>query len=128
MLRLRKEGTLQKLRRVIGVVDKTYILELHNVFTGYMVSSTKYIMNHIMDQYKLNDAEDIKIKKKLQEPLDTSQLTNVFFKVVNYRVQYSIKVRKPFTPAQILQMAYHAVRLSEIYTGTCKDWNINPSA
>ena len=36
---------------VIESVYSTYIFFLHNVFTWYMVSSTKYIMNHLMTSY-----------------------------------------------------------------------------
>ena len=48
----------------LEVVDSTYILTLHNVFMGYMGSSTKYIMNRLMTKYGQITAAEIKEKKK----------------------------------------------------------------
>ena len=49
---------------VLKAVDSTYVFCLHNVFTGYMESSTKYIMNHLMTRYGQIKAADIKDNKK----------------------------------------------------------------
>ena len=49
---------------VLEAVCGTYIFALHNVFTGYMESSTKYIMNHLMTRYGQIKAADIKDNKK----------------------------------------------------------------
>ena len=50
---------------VLDVVIKTYVLTLHNVCKGYMVSSTKYIMNNIIYLYRNINVADIKMKEKL---------------------------------------------------------------
>ena len=51
-----------------------------------------------------------------------SQLFDVFYKVIDYRVKYSSESNTPFTPAQVIKMAYNAVSSSVIYTDACKDW------
>ena len=51
-----------------------------------------------------------------------SQLIGVFYKVIDYGVKYSSEANTPFTPAQVIKMAYNAVSSSVIYTDACKDW------
>ena len=55
-----------------------------------------------------------------------SQTIGVLFKIIDDEVQYSSEASTPFLPAQVLQMANHAVRYSGIYTYACKDWNRKP--
>ena len=61
-------------------------------------------------------------KKSLQEPLDMSQLIGVFFKLIYDGVRYSRKVKIPYTPDQVLQMSYHTLILSGIYSDAFKYW------
>ena len=49
---------------VIKSVDSKYIIDLHNIFTGYMGSLTKDIMNCLMARYRKVIAADTKEKKK----------------------------------------------------------------
>ena len=44
---------------LIKAVYNKYIFALHNDFTGYMGSSTKYIMNHLITIYLQIKAADI---------------------------------------------------------------------
>ena len=86
-------------------------------------------MNHPLDQYGQITVSDIKMKKKsLQESLDTSQPINVFFKLVYDGFQYASDVSMLYTPAQVLQIAYHTVSLSVIYSDAYKYWRSKPSA
>ena len=48
---------------VLKAVDSTYVFCLHNVFTGYMGSKTKYIINHLMTRYRQIKAAYIEDKK-----------------------------------------------------------------
>ena len=61
-------------------------------------------------------------KQSLREPSDTSQLIGVLFKLIYDGVRYSRKVKILYTPSQVLQMSYHIVILSGIYSDACKDW------
>lgn len=108
---------------VLDAVDNTYFFALHNFFTGYMGSSIRDVMNHLIAWYTQITAEDIKMKKQsLREPSDTSQLIGVLFKLIYDGVRYSRKVKILYTPSQVLQMSYHIVILSGIYSDACKDW------
>ena len=48
---------------VLKAVDIMYIFDLYNVFTVYMGSSTKYIMNDLMTRYIQIMPAEIKEKK-----------------------------------------------------------------
>ena len=82
-----------------------------------------------MARYRQMSSSYIEKKKKsLQEPLETLQPIDVFFKIINDRLWYSSEATAPLLPTQVLQMAYHAVRYSGIYTYACKYWIRKPSA
>ena len=51
-----------------------------------------------------------------------SHKIDVFLKIINGTVQYSSEANTPFSPAQVLQMAYPVVSSSRIYTDDFKDW------
>ena len=106
---------------VLKAVDSAYIFTLHIFFTGYMGLSTKDIINNPMAQYRKITAADTKQKKKfLQEPLDTSHPIGVFFNTIDYRVLYSSEANTSLLSAQVIQMAYHVVIFSVIYTDVYK--------
>ena len=48
---------------VLESVNITYIFALHNIFTGYIGSLTKDIMNNRVAQYERITASDIEMKK-----------------------------------------------------------------
>ena len=50
-------------------------------------------------------------EKSLKESLDILQPINVFFKVIDDRVQYASEANTLFTPAQFLQMEYNSLNL-----------------
>ena len=81
---------------VIDTLDNIYVFSLHNVFIWYMVSSTRDIMNHLMDQYGRITMEDTKMNKNsLQEPLDMSQPIDVFLNLINDAVRYTSNSNTP---------------------------------
>ena len=49
---------------VLDVVDYTSIIALHNIFSGYMSSLARDIMDHIMAQYGRINAAGIKMRRK----------------------------------------------------------------
>ena len=65
----------------------------------------KDIMNHMLDWYRRITEEDIKMKKEaLQEPLETSQLIYVLFRVIGDGVRYSSEAITPTALLKVLQM------------------------
>ena len=55
--------------------------------------------------------------------MHTSQIIYVFFNIINDGLQYDSEANTPFSPEKLLQMAYHAIRSSVIYTIVCKEYN-----
>ena len=78
-------------------------------------------MKYLMALYRLIAADDIKQKKKfLQESLDTSNMIDVFFKIIYDRVQYSTEANTPLLTSQVLKMAYYGVSSYISYVDACK--------
>ena len=66
---------------------------------GCMGLLTKDIMNYLMARYKRITVTDIKMKKNIfQETFGTSLPIYVFFKFINYGLQYASKEKIPVKP------------------------------
>lgn len=109
--------------QVIDTVEDTYLNEMRNKYTGYLGISTRDLLDHLLDRYGKISAADIEnCKKRMNEPLDTTQPIDLYFQKIDNCVQYAADGRVAFTDDQILQTVYHAVSTSGIYNDSCKDW------
>jgi hypothetical protein len=66
--------------------------------------------------------------KQMNEPIDSTQTIDVFFKRIDDCTQYATDGRVPYTPAQILQTGYYAVSTSGHYNEACKIWRRKANA
>ena len=51
----------------------------------------------------------------LVEPIEVDRPINVYFQQLWYAIQLNQNVNTPFTPAQIVQAAYHAINKAVLY-------------
>ena len=119
---------LKQKTMVFEAVKITYIFLLHNIFTRYIGSSTKDIMDILIVGNGWITAADVYEEKNLQEPLDKSQPINVIFNIIDDGIQCAIEANILFLMEKVLQMDYHSVRFYGIYTYACKEWCREPSA
>ena len=89
--------------QLLDAVEEPYVSELCNRYTVYMGVTTRYLLDHLMDQYGNITAADHKANKaRINEALDHSILNDVFFQRIYDAVQYANDGKKPFTAKQIL--------------------------
>ena len=114
---------------VLSEVDNTSCFAINNIFAGYMVSSTKYIMNHLMDRCEQITAAEIYIKKKTFKNhwIIHNQLTPSLSSPI---IDCNNPARQTllFIPKQALKISYNAVISSGIYIYAHKYWCENPGA
>ena len=60
-------------------------------------------------------------RQALVEPIEVDFPIGVYFQQVEDTIQFSQDEKTPFTPAQILQTAYHAFNKTELYSLTLKE-------
>jgi len=115
--------------QVIDTINDTYICELRNKYTGYLGITTRDLLDHLLDRYgKITPADIEECKRKMIEPIDSTQPIDVFFQRIDDCVQYADDGRVAFTAEQILQTAYHAVSTSGYYNDACKEWRKKTAA
>jgi hypothetical protein len=96
--------------QVIDTIDDTYICELCIKYKGYLVITTWYLINHLLDWYgKITPADIEDCKCRMNEPIATTQPIDIFFQWINDCVQYANVGQVASTGEQILRTAYHAV-------------------
>ena len=108
---------------IIDAVDDTYIGELRDKYTGYLGVTPMDLLDHLLDRYgKITPADIEHCKKMMQDPIDSSQPIDVYFKRIDDSVQYAADGQVAFTTGQILQTTYHAVSATGFYNEACKEW------
>ena len=115
--------------QIIDTIDDAYLCEMRNKYTGYLGITTRNLLDHLIDRYgKITPADLETNKKRMNEPIDTTQTIDIFFKRIDDCIQYADGGEVPFTPEQIVQTTYHAVSTSGHYTDTCKIWRKKAAA
>jgi hypothetical protein len=113
--------------QVIDTINNTYLCELRNKYTGYMKISTRDLFDHLLDRYgKITPADIETCKRRMNEPTDSTQPTDILFQKVDDCVRYASDGQVAFTTNQILQTAYRAVSTSGYYNDACKEWRKKP--
>jgi hypothetical protein len=109
--------------QVIDTIQDTYISEMRNKYTGYSGVTTRDLLDHLLDRCgKITPADIEDCKRRMNEPLDSTQPINVFSHRVDECIQYAVDGQVAFSAEQILQTTYHAVSTSGYYTDACKEW------
>jgi hypothetical protein len=99
--------------QVINTIQETYLCEIRNKYTGYFGVTSRDLLNHLLDRYgNLTPANIEECKRKMNEPIDSTKLIDVFFQRVDECIQYAVDGRVAFLAKQILQTTYHAVSTS----------------
>jgi len=115
--------------QIIDAIDDPYLCEVRNKYTGYLGVSTRDLLDHLIDRYgKITTADLEANKSRMNEPIDTTQTIDVFFKRIDDCIQYADDGEVPFTPMQILQTTYNAMSTSGHYNDACKIWRKKPAA
>jgi hypothetical protein len=115
--------------QIIDTIDDPYICEIRNKYIGYLGITTGDLLDHLLDRYSNITATDLEANKtQMNEPLDSTQAIDMFFKRINDCIQYAVDGRVPYTAEQILQTAYNSISTSGYYNNACKIWSKKPVA
>ncbi len=103
--------------QVIDTIQDPYLSEMRNKYTGYLGVTTRDLLDHLLDRYgKITPVAIKDCKRRINEPIDSTQPINAFFQRVDECIQYAVDGRVAFLAEQILQTTYHAVSTSGYYT------------
>ena len=89
--------------QVIKSVEYTYIYKLHNNYTGFMGANSIDLIHHMMDRYGNIIKTDLKdYQKMIFQSLDTAITIDKYFDIIGDLIQYSDKIKHPYTASQII--------------------------
>ena len=112
---------------IIEAVDKVYLDEKYDRYTGFLTVSSRDLMDHLLNRYgKILPSDIMENKRRMDEPLDADLPIDMYFKRIDECVQFATDAGNPFTPSQILQTAYYAIASCGLYTDACKLWRKRP--
>jgi hypothetical protein len=114
---------------IIDAIEDVYLNELRNKYTGYLGVSTRDLLDHLLDRYgKISPIDIENNKNTMDEPIDTTQPIDVYFKTIDDCVQFAADAHVPYTEGQILQTTYHALAKTGHYQDACKEWRKRQTA
>jgi hypothetical protein len=71
---------------------------------------TRDVLDHLLDHYgKITPSNFINNGEKMKHPMDIFQPISMYFKCINDCITYATDAKTPYTPTQIVQIAYHAM-------------------
>ena len=90
---------------------------------GYANHTTKEILTYLYDSYaKITPSSLAANDQKIREALDPSQPIEVFFTRIEECQEFASAGNTPYTPEQVLNIAYQTAFASGVYADGCKEW------
>ena len=106
----------------IYTVEDTYIKELKNKYTRFLIVTCRYLPENLLDQYVNITIMDLKYNNQwMNELIDTSLTIDKWFERINDCIQCVDYENTPYTVAQVIQKAHHAVLELGLYVNACKE-------
>ena len=113
--------------QVIEAVEEIYIQSLRNKYVGYANVTTKKLLNHLYTSYaNITPSTLLDNDKIMREPLDPSQPLDTFFAKIEECQELAAAGNTPYTPEQVLAIAYQTLFSSGVYVDGCKEWRRKP--
>ena len=110
-------------KQVLEAVDSVYLAEKKHRYMGFCHVSTKDLLDHLMQRYgNITSLARKQNKNRMEEPLDTSQPIDVYFRRIDDCLQFAVDANTPFSQEQTMETVYYAVSASGLYTDGCKAW------
>ena len=105
-------------------MEETYLSAKNQRYMGFHVFSFKNLVEHLKERYREIRASDLEAcRQYLAEPIEVYFPIDVYLQKVEDAIQF-VRYRKTlFTPAHILQTAYHAVNKIGLYYRALKGWH-----
>ena len=104
-------------------MDEVFIQSLRNKFVGYSNHTMKDILAYLYIFYtKITPSSLEANDKTMRKHLGPVQPLEVSFTRIEEYQEFASEWNTPYTPEQVLNIAYQTLFSSGIYTDDCKDW------
>ena len=125
-LQLFKEynGTDKALKQqVIGAVNSMYLRALAHRITGFANVTTLTMLKHLYKNYgRLSPADLQDNDTRMRTKYDPNQPIEILFDQVEDSISLAAAGQAPYTPAQIVSIAYNLVFNTGLFPEACREW------
>ena len=96
---------------------------MRHKYVGYANVKTITILNHLYDSYARITPTDLdENDKRLKEPYDPNETIETLIDQVEDALEYAAVGKDPYTPRQIVNIAYTLLFNTGVYHDDCKTW------
>ena len=123
------ENTDKALRQLLlASTDKLCVRSLRHKYIGYGKTNYLALLDHLYATYANISASDLQDNnKRLRDPYDRNQPFQNLIGQVENAVDYASAGDTPYTPAQVVGIAFQLMFQTGIFNDDCKLWRRQPA-
>ena len=113
---------------LLEYTDELYDRSLRHKYIGYEKTTTRALLYHLYSTYANISASALQDNdKRLRAPYDKNQPFETLIDQVENAVEYASAGDTPYTPAQVIGIAFQLVFQTGIFNDNCKLWRRQPA-
>ena len=110
-------------KQLVAAIEPLFLQAIRQSYVGYANVTVFEMWRHLYETYTDILAEDLENNDKiLKEPWDPSQLFELLVKQVQDMIDLADHAGVPYTPEQIVNVAYNLVERTGIFEINCRVW------
>jgi hypothetical protein len=114
---------------ILEVVDPVYLATLRLPYVGIGTRTPLQILAHLYTNYaKITPADLDNNDRVMKQPCDVNQPIEVLYKQIEDAIEFAAAGQTPYSPAQVLSIAYQSIFRTGIFADDCKIWKRQPNA
>jgi hypothetical protein len=108
---------------ILEAIDPVYLATLRLPYVGIGTRTPLEILAHLYTNYANITPSDLEQNGlAMQQPCDVNQPIEVFYKQIEDAMEFAAAGQTPYSPAQILSIAYQGIFRTGIFADDCKIW------
>jgi hypothetical protein len=112
---------------ILEVIDPVYLATLRLPYVGFGTRSPLQLLAHLYRNYaKITPADLDNNDRAMKTSCDVNQPIEVLYKQIEDAIEFADAGQTPYTPEQVLNIAYQLVYRTGIFADDCKIWKRQP--
>jgi hypothetical protein len=108
---------------LIAAVDDTYVRSLRDKYIGYANVTTLMMLKHLYDSYaRISEGDLEENDARMKADYDVNQPIEVLIDQIDDTVDMAAAAENPYTPEQVVTIAYTLVFKTGMFADDCKLW------
>jgi hypothetical protein len=108
---------------IIAVIDPMYLATLRLPYVGIGTRTPLQILAHLYTNYaKITPADLDANDRAMKQPCDVNQPIEMLYQQIEDAIEFAAAGQTPYSPEQVLSIAYQLVFRTGIFADDCKIW------